>query len=78
MRKTVLSAVLFLLVTAILSAAVIEDKDRIKSSMAKSFDYPDGSSTVVKIYQRQMDQYPDYVVFKYVDVMNQALRYKKA
>lgn len=46
--------------------------------MAKSFDYEDGSSTVVKIYQRQMDQYPDYVVFKYVDVMNQALKYKKA
>ena len=69
---------MFLLVTAILSAAVIEDKDRIKSAVAKSFDYADGSSTVVKIYQRQMDQYPDYVVFKYVDVMNQALRYKKA
>ena len=78
MRKTVLSAVLFLLVTAILSAAVIEDQDRIKSAVAKSFDYEDGSSTIVKIYQRQMDQYPDYVVFKYVDVMNQALRYKKA
>ena len=78
MRKTVLSAVLFLLVTAILSAAVIEDKGRIKSAVAKGFDYADGTSTVVKIYQRQMDQYPDYVVFKYVDVMNQALRYKKA
>ena len=78
MRKTVLSAVLFLLVTAILSAGVIEDKARIKAAVVRSFDYPDGSSTVVKIYQRQMDQYPDYVVFKYVDVMNQALRYKKA
>ena len=78
MKKTVLSVVFLLFIAAILSAGVIDDKDRIKSAVAKSFDYEDGSSTVVKIYQRQMDQYPDYVVFKYVDVMNQALRYKKA
>ena len=78
MKKTVLSVVILLFIAAILSAGVIDDKDRIKSAVAKSFDYEDGSSTVVKIYQRQMDQYPDYVVFKYVDVMNQALKYKKA
>ena len=78
MKKIVLSVVFLLFIAAILSAGVIDDKDRIKSAVAKSFDYEDGSSTVVKIYQRQMDQYPDYVVFKYVDVMNQALRYKKA
>ncbi len=78
MKKNVLSVVFLLFVAAVLSAGVIEDNDRIKSAVAKSFDYEDGSRTIVKIYQRQMDQYPDYVVFKYVDVMNQALRYKKA
>ena len=57
---------------------VIADQSRIPSAVAKCFDYNDGSSTIVKIYQREMDQYPDHVVFKYVDVMNQALRYKKA
>ncbi|MBO7429400.1 MAG: hypothetical protein J6U56_00075 [Spirochaetia bacterium] len=78
MRKVVLSVLILMLAASILSAAVIEDKDRIKSAVAKSFDYADGSSTVVKIYQRQMDEYPCKPLFKYVDVMNQALRYKKA
>ena len=57
---------------------LLADGSRIPSAVSKSFDYDDGSNTIVKIYQRQMDQYPDYVVFKYIDVMNQALRYKKA
>ena len=73
MKKSVLSIlIIFFCVSVHIVAA-----DRIPSAVSKSFSYEDGSSTVVKIYQRQMDQYPDYVVFKYVDVMNQALRYKK-
>ena len=78
MKKKVLSVVFLIFIAAVLSAGVVEDKDRIKSALAKSFDYADGSSTVVKIYQRQMDEYPCRPLFKYVDVMNQALRYKKA
>ena len=74
MKKVLLSCIFFVL----LAGHVIADQSRIPSAVAKSFDYDDGSSTVVKIYQRPMNQYPDYVVFKYVDVMNQALRYKKA
>ena len=74
MKKVLFVCLFFVL----LAGNVIADQSRIPSAVAKSFDYDDGSSTVVKIYQRPMNQYPDYVVFKYVDVMNQALRYKKA
>lgn len=56
----------------------IPDNSRIPSKVAKVFDYEDGSQVVVKVYNRHMDEYPCYPLFKYVDTMNQALRYKLA
>ena len=72
MKKLLLICMISLLAIGSLAAA-----DRISPAVSKSFSYDDGSSVTVKIYQRQMDEYPCKPLFKYVDVMNQALRYKK-
>ncbi len=73
MKKAVLFCLICLFVAGHVAAA-----DRIVPAVSKSFAYDDGSAVTVKIYQRQMDEYPCKPLFKYVDVMNQALRYKKA
>ena len=62
---------------SLLAIGSLAAADRISPAVSKSFSYDDGSSVTVKIYQRQMDEYPCKPLFKYVDVMNQALRYKK-
>ena len=73
MKKVLLICMISLLA----AGSVFAGSDRISPAVSKSFSYNDGSSVTVKIYQRQMDEYPCKPLFKYVDVMNQALRYKK-
>ena len=73
MKKILLICIISLLA----AGSVFASSDRISPAVSKSFSYKEGSAVTVKIYQRQMDEYPCKPLFKYVDVMNQALRYKK-